>query len=261
MINAAGWCWDPATHLPGGDEFWIGLDPGGRKWLVKMRGAFYALRERTFARLAERLGIPCQESAFICLPQGSAPREEGLDAEAYQVALGLMDPHRAGPCGEGCPVGHGLVNDLDSVPDAAEMILASGVDGATAWIMADFLADMFGANESSEPFLTSDHKCTLIDNEQHFSVRSTWRGNSVWLVRADDGPSESGEDLLLSLCESVAAISSDELSTLVAVPTDFQVSELWPLQPILECGIEVARRISALGRSELRRVNAKEECS
>jgi len=257
VIDTSRWVWEPWNGKQAGEVFWIGIDADGRKWLVKMRGGFYALRERAFARLAHLVGVLTQESAFVVLSSTSPPIVQSPGKEPYQVALKLMAPHAGGPCAEGCPL-ESFLNDLESVPDPAGMLAASGLPGATGWVKADFLADMFGANESSERFLTSSHECTLVDNEQHFAVRSTWTGDSPWLRRQDGSPSEIAENLLLDLSADVAALTSDNLAALVAVPKGFTASALWPLLPVLRRGVEVAALISRNGRSGLRELQNRE---
>lgn len=103
LLQSAGtWRWSPFDKTL--CDFWIGDDDEGHRWLVKMRGAFYALRERAFSVVAQSLGIACQSSTFLNLSPHSEPAIHSPEAMLEQAAIRLIPEHNSECCGKGCPL-------------------------------------------------------------------------------------------------------------------------------------------------------------
>jgi hypothetical protein len=111
LLHACDWIWQPpSTDL----RFWLGEDAENGRWLVKMRGGFYGVRERAFSIIAQALGISCQSSTFLKIPRkrsrSSASSPDIRSAEdSYQLAILFLEEHANHYCGHGC-----ALEELDS---------------------------------------------------------------------------------------------------------------------------------------------------
>jgi len=75
LVNAEGWTWSKAElGVEHRRRFWVGTDPDGTRWVVKMRGWYNAVREHIYASLGQRLGICVQSSVYLRLPDEAPPR-------------------------------------------------------------------------------------------------------------------------------------------------------------------------------------------
>lgn len=69
LVSTDDWFWQPAGCQGSATaRILVGHDKHDQRWLTKVRGREYGLRELAFARLAQRLGWSCQSSIFVRLP-------------------------------------------------------------------------------------------------------------------------------------------------------------------------------------------------
>jgi len=148
VINCEEWEWTPFesnTHLS--DNFWIGKDKQGNRWLTKLRGSFYAYREIVFTRMAQELGWSIQSSSFIKLDKHSANTLNKQEGEVHS-AHWYMEEHQVGPCCFECPLEQ--LSQCSSIEDVSN----SQVGHIRDLLKSEIAIYLFGANESCDKFFT-----------------------------------------------------------------------------------------------------------
>jgi len=244
-IVADAWTWDKLVTPSGiGKDFWVGTDQNGHRWVVKMSDSFYAYRERIFGDLAQRLGLSCQSSVLLTLPEGCLPLNVAKEKERYQSALWLLNEHEADYCGLDCPLKSLDANLNDPEIDRVELLKKCKVLHATDWVRGDLLACLCGANEPSDGVFTQDHEFVLINNEQMFSFHP--RNNlSIldcgWLKGAGDQISKQGMQIAMDLLTKFSKISDVEIEDICTIPLDYKTEELWEIKPIVYGARDAAR--------------------
>ncbi len=245
FLTADDWEWKPFVSPVAGAPMWIGVEPSGTEWLVKAEGGFRSYRERTFAALAQELGISCQSSVLLSVPEDSPPyKEAGPPHECSQLAITLIAHHGQSSCGDDCPLTN-LWSESESAPDKAKLLMESGIQHAASLIEGDFLAHFCGANERAEKILTPDHELVLIDNSQAFSTGPADVAESPWLATSDGTPSPVAWALLEQLAARFAALSDEKLAECTAIPSTYAVEQLWPIPPMIVAAREAARHLVA----------------
>src|SRR5579872_5895849 len=103
-LSSDGWTWQQQdTH----HNHWIGTDEAGQKWMVKMSGKRNAIREHSFSRFGQHLGINTQSSKYIILSSRATPlqlQRRAAQFQKHQLALWFYPEHANEICGNLCPL-------------------------------------------------------------------------------------------------------------------------------------------------------------
>jgi hypothetical protein len=237
VLDSVGWTWE-RYRTPSflSDDFWIGTDRSGDKWLTKLRGDFYAYREIVFARLAQTMGWSCQSSAFLRISAEDA-KILGASSNEVHAAHWFMEEHaRDAGCSHSCAFEFLLGRSLVTVDDFKGSNIAHLLD----WPKSNFAACLFGANEPPDGFITREHEFVIIDSEQMFSTGPCELSGTAWWNLPDGSPSPVGRALALEVCRDVASLSSDELNDALAIPTQVTVRQRWPIAPLVQASHALA---------------------
>jgi hypothetical protein len=173
LLIANDWDWThPAQtlcdrHVRLNGEWWIGMCPKGRKWLVKMRGSTKAYCEHTFASLAQLIGISCQSSVFLKIPDSAPPRLETRGTEPFQLALCFLDEHDGDCADPECPITKLRDVDIGSKAGLAAY-LNSGIVFANDYVRGEVLGYLCGQWEPPGRLFTKTHEFVQTDNEAMF---------------------------------------------------------------------------------------------
>lgn len=249
LFDAADWSWSRESlgaSRTTRRSFWIGTDPSGQRWLVKLRGSFAAYRERVFGSLAQMLSLSCQTSAFLMLPDDADPIKADPTRERCQGAIWLLQEHQGCDLSP-CPIStcfELFAAESNWVAALGRCALKHAVDEARACI----LAYLCGANEPSDVLITADHQVVIIDNEFMFSSGPTIGEllRDSRLLQPDGAMWEEARSLTRDLCERFAELTDGELDRCLAVPDGYIAVQSWPIRPLLERGRIAARRVVAL---------------
>lgn len=237
-----GWEWEkwdfevlPIYH------FWTTKDPSGNFWIVKFTGSFCSYREWVFSRLASRLGLNAINVKLVWISKQDLLKTDQEDSEPFQLLLEPIKKHGNGPCNSVCQFPE-LKKCLNEENDFCKFALSAHYN-AVDYILKDFLADIFGANEPSECLFGADHKFYIIDNEQMFSTKPSGRISAPWLFDKKKAYSKSGQELLINLCRKIVSLSDADLLHISKCPDEYKVDMLWKILPILREGKKVAQSI------------------
>jgi len=166
------------------------------------------------------------------LSPGADPLLTDDDAEPLQLALWLLPEHGNEVCSADCPF-PAVQEALDRFSDEPiQALRSSGIEHLMDWARMCMLAELCGANETSDRLITPDHTFVLIDNEQMFSTRPGDIWNCDWLF-AGDTRSELGVKVATDLCERFIRITDDELLSFAALPAGYVVLHSNPVAEIL----------------------------
>ena len=207
-------------------EFWSGVDEEGQKWLVKMRGSFYALRERTFSVIAQNLGISCQSSTFLQLSSGSEPLKCIPGAAPEQLATWFLSEHVIGSCGDKCPL-RASNEAFAAASDKVTSLKQSPILNAVDWVRGEILGYLCDMHEPPGKLVTTEHAFVQIDNEQMFTnaVADLWQCH--WLETNENDWSETGFEEARNLCEAVAELPDAVIAQATDIPPDYAIEMLW----------------------------------
>lgn len=242
VIETHGWTWGPIKaspiHL---DNFWLGVDRQGNRWLTKLRGAFYAYREITFAKLAQRMKWSCQSSVFMRLDEHSA-RTLGASPGEVHAAHWFLDEHLPfPPCSPDCERGRLNGREIRTPEDLAGINISHLLD----WPKGDMAACLFGANEDPQQLFTKSHELVIIDSETMFTSRPCSFEDVTWLKNAEGQPSPGGSALALEVCQNFASLSMAEIEEALQIPANVAIQETWPIAPLLQESRRFADRFCA----------------
>lgn len=241
LMRAEHWDWEPFRAPLAGKDMSVGTDPSGTRWLVKAEGSFYSYRERVFGGLCHELGVSCQPSVYLWVPEGTPPYENSRPREHCQVALALLPEHCVGPCRADCSL-EALSKAWNGALDKPDLLTKSEISYAESWIEGDALGYLCGANERYEKLITRDHELYLIDNSQVFSSSPADVWQCPWLRCADGTPSATGFAIIRSLCKRFSLISDQTIQDLCMVPDGYTVDLRWEIMPLLREAREAANR-------------------
>jgi hypothetical protein len=235
VLDTTGWGWQrfeppDLAHK----DFWIARDTQGNKWLAKLRGSFRGYRELIFERLVQRIGWPCQSSAFTTLAPDAAPLLHNPDLERTQLLTWFLPEHVPGSCGSNCPNG-ALKLKLDASPpaDPLEVLKEFGLESYIAWPLSQILAPVFGGNEPAGCLVTDAHQAILIDGELMFSSTPSDVRETSWWQRPDGAPSPAGQRLTLEACKAVGSLEDKDLDASLEIPEGIEVRQLWDLRSLV----------------------------
>lgn len=248
IVPADNWSWKPIVcqgHLT--DGFWLGTDEHGQRWLAKVRGREYGLRELAFARLAQRLGWSCQSSIFVTLPEHCPIRTTNKGADRIQLVHWYY---------EEADTSSALVRAvLDPIDEALnsrtthplDVIKSAPIASFIDWPRSDVAAALFGAGEVCGRLLTAAMSHVIIDSEQMFASKPDSTLSTCWLQADLTTGGRKGLDLTLEVCESIARLSSSEFSAFVKAPPYITLRLQQPIMPVLLDAKRVARGVLKRG--------------
>jgi hypothetical protein len=229
VVETLGWSWE-RFNAPSAssDNFWLGVDRQGNRWITKLRGSFYAYREIVFARLAQKMKWSCQSTVFMKLDERSA-QTLGVTAGEIHAAHWFLDEHVYHPCSHGCPIEFLVNMQLRTVED----LLNSHVSHLLDWPKSEISAYLFGGNEPPGRLFTKAHEFVIIDSELMFSTIPCPFDSLPWMSDSEGHPSCSGNSLVLEVCQDLASLSALEIEEALKIPASVAVQETWPVAPIL----------------------------
>lgn len=241
-IDSAGLAWEP-FRTPGfpSDEFWLGTDSSGGKWLTKLRGGAYAYREIVFGRLAQRMGWSCQSSVFLRLTANHA-RMMKVTEEKVHAAHWFMHEHaRSTQCSEVCGCTSLLGRSLETVDNFPTDQIAHILD----WPKSHFASCLFGGNEPPGRFITVDHEFVIIDSEQMFSAAPSALSGTQWWNLPNGRPSIAGRALALETARDVASLDKVTFSEALLVPSGLCLQPVQKYAARARAGYAAARQYVA----------------
>jgi hypothetical protein len=219
-LSTEGWTW--RQFEPYG-RFWLGTDERGQIWLVKMSGKRNAIREHSFSRFAQRLGVNTQSSRYIILGSRAAPLQAlrlSRQYQRHQLALWFYPEHKDGICGEGCP--------LDRLPerDWEAAWLNSGIHNPWDRCLGEILGFLCAQFEPAGQLITTDHWWIQIDNELMFGgwpyERARWSRRAVGYIRdayAHNFPGSGGR--IRNLFTQVSMLTDDDIAGILETPDGY----------------------------------------
>lgn len=229
MLSAHGWTWElryfPIPYYKGSKKFWVGTDPDGGEWLVKMRGCIGAYRERAFSIIAQALGILCQSSTFLLMPGGSEPILNGgtsrFQNSKYQGAIHLIEPHDNQPCNDSCPL-RGWRSGIHDV----RVFEASGVTNSIDFARGSMLGHLLNQYEPAGLLFTKAHTFVQIDNEYmlHSGPVSSSQVllESHWFKGEDSARIQANMHCARKLCREITQLRDDILHAAAWMPETYK---------------------------------------
>lgn len=217
LLVADSWEWTTET-MGHHSDLWLGIDPNGNKWLVKMRGSFYSYREHAFAALAQMLGLSCQSSVYLRLPLDNPLMQNGKRAEEYHLAIWWYEHHDDSKCSSDCPVKILYEQLNDPSQDQVTVLRQSAVKNAIDMARAEILAHLCCANETSEFIYTPDHELIIIDNEEMFSYSPSNLFDATVMEGPNNRLSAAGMEEAIELCDRLTKITDSEIESITAIP-------------------------------------------
>lgn len=239
MIRIDGWQWKQRNY--GVDlsySFWTTNDPSGTLWIVKFRGSFYSYREWVFSRLASRLGLNARNVQFAWVSEQDLIKTDQKNSEPFHLLFQHINVHGREPCNHACLYPE-FKRHFNEDNDFCKFALNAHYN-ARDYILAGFLAEIFGANEMSEYLFGTDHKLHIIDSEEMFSTISSGQMSRRGFFNRDGSRSEAAHELLDNLCHEIVSLSDADLLHILKCPDEYKVDMSWEILPILRNGKRVA---------------------
>ena len=244
VVETNGWRWEPFNApSASSDNFWLGVDRQGNRWLTKLRGSFYAYREIVFARLAQKMKWSCQSSVFIKLNEHSA-QILGVTAGEVHAAHWFLDEHMFLPCSQGCELEFFINNGIQTIEEFTDLHVSHMLDLPKS----EIASCLFGGHEPPSRLFTKAHEFVIIDSELMFATEPYPLDSSPWLKDAEGRPSRSGIALALEVCQDLATLSDIEIENALLIPESVAVQETWPVAPILYASRRFAVEFCAMGQ-------------
>ena len=212
-LDTTGWTWCSfKAPVAPSDNFWLGVDRQGNRWLTKLTGGYCAYREIVFARLAQQMGWSCQSSVIIRLDECSA---KAIGAEPGQIhaAHWFLDEHIYLPCADNCSLIPLKEKTHIAVEDIAHLPIAHILD----WPKSELAACLFGGYEPPGRLFTKEHEFVIIDSERMFHSDpcafdcTTWWGSR-------ETPTPSGVNLAVEVCTDFLALGLKFLEVALTHP-------------------------------------------
>jgi len=230
LLSPNGWSWHPPSD---NQPFWLGDDTDGRRWLVKFRGGFNAVRERAFSIIAQALGISCQSSTFLKVPRDCPPFRSASptvdSTDVYQLATWFFDEHERGqPCND-CPLKE-LNRHWQLSPYDVEVLRVTAVAHAIDMARGQMLGMLCEMHEPPGWLFTRNHVFVQIDNELMFSRSAgadLW--DSPWVT--DDGRiRQTGLDEAVRFCEQVLSLPDEIFQEALQLPPSYRPRMIWSIR-------------------------------
>lgn len=244
VFHIEGWEWEKLEI--GLRSIWTVKDPSTKRWIVKYTGSFYSYREWVFSRLASHLGLNARKVILAHISKLDIKQTGHENYDPFQLLLEYVTIHSDTPCNSNCPFPV-WQRYLHEENDICEKLGFISIDNAVDYILKDFMADIFGANEPSEYLFGADHRFYIIDNEQMFSTGGSGEISAPWLFAKNNAYSECGRNLLFGLCRKIISLTDDNLREIARCPDNYKVDKKWPILPILRKGKRIAYSILTYG--------------
>ena len=224
---------DLAWHPPSDRvRFWTAEDTQGVRWLTKLRGGFYAVRERAFSIIAQALEISCQSSTFLKMPSRSRSATfpcRGVDFDdTYQLASWFLDEHsQYHECCDDCPLVE-LDDEFQLRPYDVGVLTESRIKNALDLARGEMLGMLCEMHERPDSLFTVNHAFVLIDNDQMFS-RNAGADllDSPWIVDDDDRIRPTGLEVAARLCEQVLSLPDAVFKEAIRMPPGYSPRMNW----------------------------------
>jgi hypothetical protein len=225
-LSTRGWSWErfeaPSAFS---DNFWIGTDCDGNRWLTKLRSSFYAYREIVFARLAQEMKWSCQSSVFLKLDKESA-YILGENPNETHAAHWYIPEHKNQRCSEDCDFQFFIWKEIREVDDLVESPIANILD----WPKSELAAYLFGGNEPPGRLITTDHKFVIIDSEQMFSSGPDYSfRTSPWWNKPNGKASQSGRALFAEVCADLTSLTKLDIEYALSIPRGIKIQLKWSI--------------------------------
>ncbi len=221
------------------EDFWIGREIDGTTWLMKGRGSFYALRERSSAYLLQSIGINSQSSAFVILPEESLPVADKPEIERYQLAIRYINKHGENCVHEEkCPL-RKLNDQFEEATKKVSFLETCSIKNIIDWVRLEVMACLCGANEPSERLFSEDHIMYVIDNEQMFS---TTPSNPITCTDWFEIEYDTTMKITLDLCNRLSNINKRDIKIFTTIPEGYIVKELWSIKELIESTVKFAKQ-------------------
>lgn len=239
MVESTGWTWErfEAPVAPS-DNFWIGVDRNGNRWLTKLRKSFRAYREIVFARLAQTMGWSCQSSIFVRIDKHSA-QTLGVSPGEVHSAHWFLDEHPHPLCSSSCALAFLRNGQIQTIEDLKGSDIAHLLD----WPKSELAAHLFGGHEPPGRLFTAVHEFVIIDSELMFASDPSSFETAHWWNQVDGSPSYSGRALAQEVCCDLTSLSDSEINDALRVPKGISVHKPWPIAPILKKIRKVAAQL------------------
>src|SRR3990172_3207924 len=244
VFHIEGWEWEKREF--GWRSFWTVKTPSMNSWIVKYTGSVYSYREWVFSRLASHLGLNTRNVSLARISESDLHQTGQQDSDPFQLLLEPVETHSDTPCNPNCPFPE-WQRCLREENDICEKLGFISIDNAVDYILKDFMADIFGANEPSEYLFGADHRFYIIDNEQMFSTKGSGEISAPWLFAKNNAYSECGHNLLIDLCRKIISLTDANLRDIARCPDNYKVNKKWPILPILRKGKKIAYSILTYG--------------
>jgi hypothetical protein len=229
VIYSKNWTWSQFENC---NEFWLGRDIQGKKWLLKNRDGFYALREMVFSLIAQRLGINVQISKYLIVSEDSKAHNKSSN---YQLAIEFIEECKDSEEVESKFGTYKIACEAEK--DNLPMLVACSHQDALDRVKADMLAYIFSANESSDQLFSQSGRIYIIDNEQMFGSNPVDLHNCHWFNENNS----FSLNIALELCRGLSKVSDKDIEIFTSLPKGYQVDELWPVKPLVYSARDYAK--------------------
>lgn len=241
VVDTTGWRWEPFTEpFLSSDDFWLGTDTKGNRWLTKLRGDFRAYREIVFGRLVQNMGWSCQSTVFMRLDASSANLLKKKPGSVH-AAHWFLDEHLHQQCGDNC----GLAPIIGKAVGSVEDLSAFSISHLMDWPRSEMAACLFGGNEPPGHLFTATHEFVIIDAELMFSTEPCSPDCTAWWGNRDD-PHLSALNLAQEVCDQFLSLGHVGLQKALDIPHEISIIEQWPIAPILFASYSYAERLQAM---------------
>lgn len=240
-VNTTGWNWERFTppFESEHDNFWLGTDIEGNRWLTKLTGSFYAYREIVFARLAQAMNWSHQSSIFMRLDKLSA-QKLGVSADKIHAAHWYLKEHQCESCSMNCALNEWLDNQKGTLVDSMESKIAHLHDLPKS----EYAAYLFGGIEPPGRLFTTAHEFVIIDSEMMLASGPD-ENTAHWWYELDGRPSHSKLALALEVCSNLASLSEHQIEEALRIPTGVKIRKDWSIAPKLKASREFAAQFCA----------------
>ena len=231
LLHAERLAWSPPSdELP----FRTCVDADGVRWLVKLRGGFYAVRERAFSVIAQSLGLSCQSSTYLSMPSHRdrwpfSPASHESD-DACQLAIRFLDEHPHPSLCDDCPL-LTLNDQFANRPFDIDVLARSPITNLLDWARGEMLGMLCEAHEPPGRLFTADHAFVQIDNEQMFSRHAgADLRDSPWVVDESGRVRAAGLKAAIHLCQQVSSLSDAVFRDALRMPVGYRPKMLWSVR-------------------------------
>ena len=231
LLHADDLEWHPPTeHL----RFWTCTDATGTRWLVKLRGGFYAVRERAFSIIAQALDISCQSSTFLKMPPRRKPwpipAQRSGARDVYQLTIWLLNEHPHPSHCANCPLPE-LKTQFESLPYDLDVLRRSRVTRLLDWARGEMLGMFCEMHEPPGQLFTASHAFVQIDNELMFCrAAGADLRDSPWVTDDANRIRPSGLEEAIRLCEQVLSLPEAVFQDAIRMPEGYRPRMLWSVR-------------------------------